>query len=257
MTRAVERLTSGVNQLAEMLNLAAPVLPTAATLAKQGLQIVEGASSFAVRGEEGSTGIWDDEEEQKFYEDLVDLKSFVPASLLGIKEDKKGSAAAATTSGTEPGTVAGGAAAGKDADGIQEASSKAESEQRKVEEDVRRQLEELELRDAHGADGGAPVEADIELARTISNVSHGTAGAPDAHVEGAPAGQAPKTEGNAAGGEEDGLQSGPAARLTALFAALPEANNREVVDRLAVEFAFLNSKAARKRLIRVSVCILA
>jgi regulator of nonsense transcripts 2 len=51
---------------------------------------------------------------------------------------------------------------------------------------------------------------------------------------------------------EEELSSGPAARLTALFAALPEASNREMVDKLAVEFAFLNSKAARKRLIRVS-----
>jgi regulator of nonsense transcripts 2 len=61
----------------------------------------------------------------------------------------------------------------------------------------------------------------------------------------------PTAESFAAVGDDEGLSSGPAARLTALFAALPEANNREVVDKLAVEFAFLNSKAARKRLVKV------
>jgi regulator of nonsense transcripts 2 len=49
----------------------------------------------------------------------------------------------------------------------------------------------------------------------------------------------------------DPLQSGPAARLSAVFAALPEANNRTVIDKLAVDFAYLNSKAARKRCIKV------
>jgi regulator of nonsense transcripts 2 len=32
---------------------------------------------------------------------------------------------------------------------------------------------------------------------------------------------------------------------------MPEAVNREMIDKLAVEFGFLNSKAARKRLIKV------
>lgn len=39
--------------------------------------------------------------------------------------------------------------------------------------------------------------------------------------------------------------------LTALLARLPDATNRTMVDQAAVEFAFLNSKAARKRLGKV------
>ncbi|KAK4055012.1 mRNA decay protein [Microbotryomycetes sp. JL221] len=46
------------------------------------------------------------------------------------------------------------------------------------------------------------------------------------------------------------VASGPAAQLTALLARLPEASARAVIDKIAVEFAFLNSKAARKRLVK-------
>lgn len=40
--------------------------------------------------------------------------------------------------------------------------------------------------------------------------------------------------------------------LTALLARLPECTNRGSIDQAAVDFTFLNSKAARKRLVRVS-----
>lgn len=39
--------------------------------------------------------------------------------------------------------------------------------------------------------------------------------------------------------------------LTALLARLPDATNCVMIDQVAVDFAFLNSKAARKRLVRV------
>ena len=63
MTKAVERLTTGVQSLADMLSLKMPDLPTSATLSKGGLQIVESISSFTVREEGQGVGIWDDEEE--------------------------------------------------------------------------------------------------------------------------------------------------------------------------------------------------
>lgn len=43
---------------------------------------------------------------------------------------------------------------------------------------------------------------------------------------------------------------GPSQLLTALLARLPDATNRTLIDQAAVDFAFLNSKAARKRLVR-------
>lgn len=44
---------------------------------------------------------------------------------------------------------------------------------------------------------------------------------------------------------------GPSQLLSALIARLPDATNRALIDQAAVDFAFLNSKAARKRLVRV------
>lgn len=46
--------------------------------------------------------------------------------------------------------------------------------------------------------------------------------------------------------------TGPAAQLTALLARLTDASSKTMIDAIAIEFAFLNSKAARKRLVKVS-----
>jgi regulator of nonsense transcripts 2 len=54
----------------------------------------------------------------------------------------------------------------------------------------------------------------------------------------------------------DTLASGPAARLTALFTRLDEVYNSDALDKIAVEFAYLNSKAARNRLIKVALRLL-
>ena len=43
---------------------------------------------------------------------------------------------------------------------------------------------------------------------------------------------------------------GPSQLLTALLVRLPDATNRTLIDQAAVDFAFLNSKAARKRLVK-------
>lgn len=239
MTRAVERLTTGVQTLADLLNLTPPTLPTAASLSKSGLQIVESTSSFTVRDDGPiAGGIWDDEEEQKFYEDLIDLKEVVPASLLGIREKSK-----------EEDQEGGGSR-----DNKREEEEKEEEAHKAEEEALRKQLEQMELADSHAQPEPEP-ESELEpqlhtLERTASSssllsITHDEAQA----AEGEDEQTAPVTMTTAI--EEDGLQSGPAARLSALFAALPESNNREVVDKLAVEFAFLNSKAARKRLIKV------
>ncbi|GAA5821683.1 hypothetical protein JCM11251_000968 [Rhodosporidiobolus azoricus] len=47
------------------------------------------------------------------------------------------------------------------------------------------------------------------------------------------------------------IPAGPAAQLNALFARLPDASSKDSIDQIAFEFAFLNSKAARKRLVKV------
>lgn len=153
MAKTIERLQTGVQTLADLLDLSAPELPSAASLEKSSLQVVDSARP-AVEEIEIVGGIWDDEEERKFYEDLVDLADEVPPAILHYVKTK-------------------------------EEQPKSEAEE--------------------AATSDAEVDAEAEL------------------------------------------QVGPAARLNAIFAALPEANNRNVIDRLAVDFAFLNSKGARKR----------
>lgn len=235
MTRAVERLTTGVQGLADLLGLAAPVLPTAASLSKSGLQIVNTTSTFAVR-DDGVVpgGIWDDDEERRFYEDLPDLIDLMPPALLGVKEKKPDEKDAETEADAQALVEA------DAAEGDTEADAEA---QKRDEEDIRRQLEEMVL------EGPVEEEESVPMDRNETAVSDESAPALEEEVmddDAQPALDA------AAATEEDGLQSGPAARLTALFAALPEAVNREMVDKLAIEFAFLNSKAARRRLVKVS-----
>lgn len=224
MTRAVERLTGGVQTLADLLGLKAPDLPTAASISKSGLQIVESQSTFTIR-DDGPIpgGIWDDEEEKRFYEDIVDLKELVPASLLGIKDQA--------------------AAEGK-ADQVQDTT--AEERQKAEEEDIKRQLESLTAEDGEVTATTQEPSA-VAMDKTGSATTIGSP-IPPAHAT-LDEDEPPV---DTTGLEDEGLQAGPAARLNVLFAALPEAVNREMVDKLAVEFATLNSKAARKRLIRVS-----
>ena len=59
--------------------------------------------------------------------------------------------------------------------------------------------------------------------------------------------------------DDDGVEQGnstaaaPSQVLTGIIDRLPDVISREVVDQIAIEFAFINSKAARKRLIKVSI----
>jgi regulator of nonsense transcripts 2 len=233
MTKVVEKLTTGVQGLADLLGLPSPVLPTAANLAKGGLQIVDSASSFQVR-DDGPVpgGIWDDEEEKRFYEELVDLKEHVPSGLLGIKPAKakaEGEPAEGEVNGNGQGTEA-------------EEKNKAQAE------NLARELEEMLL-----AESDPVPEAATSMSRTASAnaqvVAQSPLGSPIKIPGELEEDQPPPAP--VANGDEDTINSGPAARLSALFAALPEASNREMVDKLAIEFAFLNSKAARRRLVKV------
>lgn len=168
MAKTIERLQSSVQTLADLLNLSAPKLPSAASLEKTSLQIVDSAARPSAAEEiEVVGGIWDDDEERKFYEDLVDLADEVPPAILHYVKPTK--------------------------------------------EEQPAQQPKMSTEGAGEETAAAAVASDGEV-----------------------------------DGDAD-LQVGPAARLNAIFAALPEANNRNVIDRLAVDFAFLNSKGARKR----------
>jgi regulator of nonsense transcripts 2 len=188
MIKAVEKLQSGVQSLADLLNLKVPDAPSALSISKTSLQIMDSGPAFGKDGDDMNTsgGIWEDDEERKFYEDILDLGLEVPPSILGIKANGEMEAAPAPEVLSPP-------------------------------------TEALSLQDDETA-----IDEDADL-------------------------QAEQLDGKHLEAEDDGeaLLSGPAARLAAIFAALPEANNRTVIDKLAVDFAHLNSKPARKRCYKV------
>ena len=124
-----------------------------------------------LRGHSDGAGIWEDEDERRFYETLVDLKDRVPGILLEEKKKK----------------VDGEDQVGKKAD---DASAEADAE--KVE--------------------SKPGESD-EASTAIANKSVG-------------------------------------AQVDALLARLPELTSKEMVDQIAMDFCFMNSKASRNRLIK-------
>lgn len=193
MIKAVEKLQNGVQSLADLLNMKVPDAPTALGISKTSLQIVDSGPAFGKDGDELhlAGGIWDDDEERKFYEDIRDLAHEVPPSILGLKLNGE----------------------------VEQVEPEALSPPTKT----------LSI---HDGDDDVPMDTEENGKEETTD----------------------NTEEKAPVIEDDGdpLQSGPAARLAAIFAALPEANNRTIIDKLAADFAYLNSKPARKRCYKVT-----
>lgn len=78
-------MTQGITRLSELLYLALPTLPT--TSQKSDSILI--SNSTYVNGDSDDTtntsSKWEDEEERRFYEDIQDLKDFVPSSVIGIE----------------------------------------------------------------------------------------------------------------------------------------------------------------------------
>jgi regulator of nonsense transcripts 2 len=80
-----------ITSLSELLYLQLPPLPTDS---QKSDSILIGANNVNHWGEDSddilltSGGKWEDEEERKFFEDIQDLKDFVPKSVLGVESDE-------------------------------------------------------------------------------------------------------------------------------------------------------------------------
>ncbi|KAG8770184.1 hypothetical protein FRC12_004459 [Ceratobasidium sp. 428] len=195
MTKGYEKLLSSCQSLSELLYLPMPSLPSASQ--KNGsILLLDGSSSLRIGGTEDlpANSKWEDEEERRFYEELTDLKDFVPKTILGV----------------DP-------AASKDEKAADPESSVTKEEQEK--EDMARL--EAELQDMSTEDIKAPESE---------------------HDEEQPPSRTPSPT--------PGAATGASQALTALLARLSDANNRTMIDEIAVEFAFFNSKASRKRLVK-------
>lgn len=92
-TKTLEKLISNTQVLCEALGVDMPELAeqdTADHTSGGGIGLVK--TSEYLRGQGEGPGIWEDEEERRFYENLVDLKGKVPAVLLEDGKKKKGEA---------------------------------------------------------------------------------------------------------------------------------------------------------------------
>jgi hypothetical protein len=84
-----------------MLSLPMPHLPTDESRAESiGLSTGGGAAGSAGDDGQFATSKWEDEEERRFYEDIQDLKDFVPKGFLGL--DDKGEPVSQPDSKDEP-----------------------------------------------------------------------------------------------------------------------------------------------------------
>ncbi|KAI5850993.1 putative nonsense-mediated mRNA decay factor [Tricharina praecox] len=93
LVKLQEKLIANAQVVADIVGLEMPDLPDDRN--DEGVKdsiIREGSSMFANKGEEGKNGIWEDEDQRRFYEDLIDLKGKVPTILLedGKKKRKDG-----------------------------------------------------------------------------------------------------------------------------------------------------------------------
>ncbi|KAF5354670.1 hypothetical protein D9756_005377 [Leucocoprinus leucothites] len=209
MTKGYEKLFASCQSLSELLYLPLPTLPTASQKSES-IQIGSTHGSLYNDSEEMVIvgGKWEDEEERRYYEDVQDLKDYVPSSVLGIDS----SAEAVEDSA-------------KDVE--QERIQQEKEEVRLLEEELQK-LQKDQLREMNGTDDVPSLKDDDEVPTPVP-------GSPKAASTPSSPQIAPQ---------------GPSQLLTALLVRLQDATNRALIDQAAIDFAFLNSKAARKRLVK-------
>ncbi|CAI5470093.1 unnamed protein product [Closterium sp. Yama58-4] len=189
--RGLEQLLRNANALADALDRPPVVLPED----EHTTHVAGGADSSAGgAGGAGADGgkrepeplpLWDDDETRVFYEDLPDLKLFVPAVLLGD----------------------GGGKGGK-GDGEEK-----ESEEGEGKEEKEKGKEKGKEKDKDEKEKGKEKEKESEK-------------------------------------EKEKVKGVEAAKLDDLLQRLPSCVSRDLIDQLAVDFCYVNSKASRRRLVR-------
>ncbi|KAH9917919.1 transcription factor [Epithele typhae] len=211
MTKNYEKLLASCQK---QLYLPMPTLKTASQKSESiQIGVSTGSSILGGDGDEGvgGGGKWEDEEERRFFEEIPDIKDYVPRSVLGLD--------------------------GEGDDDSEDGKEKERQDKERVEEEVRKLEEEL-----------AGMKVDGE-GKALLNGNNKVAEDEDLEVDNAPT-PTPGTPKESPATTPQLAPQGPSQLLTALLARLPDATNRSLVDQAAVDFAFLNSKAARKRLVK-------
>ncbi|OCH88273.1 transcription factor [Obba rivulosa] len=222
MTKNYEKLLASCQILSELLYLPMPTLKTASQKSES-IQIGTNTGSSLLGSESYDTagGKWEDEEERRFFEDIPDLKDYVPRSILGVGDEN--------TEISE-----------------EDNQEREKREKERVQEEVKKLEEELEGLKIDMKEGGdAPAKA--STTNGSANDAEGDGPEDSVDEDGAPT-PTPGSPKASPPGSPRLAPQGPSQLLTALLVRLPDATNRTLIDEAAVEFAFLNSKAARKRL---------
>ena len=182
MSKSFERVRDWGRTLSELLHVPMPDLESAASTSNNtaGLGVnLDSKSAFERADEEFATdqSPWEDQDTQKFYEDILDLGEIIPPSILthttGIS---------ATVSGST--------------DTVEDSEE--------------------------GSDRNGPPAA--SSASSTSQLDTDTVG--------------------------EAMNAGPAAQLATLLAKLPDMTNRAMIDSAAVDFAFIATKPARRKLVK-------
>ncbi|KAG6849824.1 hypothetical protein H0H93_004633 [Arthromyces matolae] len=209
MTKSYEKLLASCQALSEQLYLPLPALPIISQksdsilIGSNNLNNIEEANDVVTVG-----GKWEDEEERRFFEDVQDLKDFVPSSVLGIDG------------------------------GLEKEEGDKETEKQRLDrekEEVKKLEEELRKLDLNGATPDSNNSDDSSTQASDEDLPTPTPGTPRPSTPPLSPHIAPQ---------------GPSQLLTALLLRLPDATNRTLMDQAAIDFAFLNSKAARKRIVK-------
>eukprot|EP00899_Mesostigma_viride_P014203 jgi/Mesvir1/22784/Mv14173-RA.2 len=242
LRKSFDQLLRNVSSLAESLDKQPPAIPESDRTTRILSMGPEGGLTTPSKESAPAEPLFDDEDTRAFYESLPDLRVVVPAVLLGDAEgsergakgaDAKGGEGDATlkdvegeSGSTADGVTPAGAAQGGDkgeASSVTKAPNSRQGSSSDVKASTSRQGSSGDVTSAGG--GGAKEAVDKSGAKEDA----------DADKD--------KEKSNRGGGYE-------ASSVDALLQRLPGCVSRDLIDKVAEDFCYVNSKGARRKLVR-------
>ncbi|KAG0174672.1 hypothetical protein DFQ30_003435 [Apophysomyces sp. BC1015] len=227
-TKVYEKLLNNTQILADALDMEMPDLPEDEGMTKISIVSAGSGNTFSDSKDNVLSSIWEDDDARKFYEDLPDLRVLVPGVFLESQLQKK--------TGDEKEST--------DAD-MDKKKTEEEEEEAEAEEEEETELEKEEDEskeksqvDEEEGESTTPNGITLDVSEEEEATEVPTEG--DNTLEGADKDDTTDLNSNA--------KTTQLAQLDALLSRLPNLGNRDMIDSAAVEFCYVNSKAARKRL---------
>lgn len=206
-------LFGSTTQLADLLDQELPELPEEEPDELTQAMNIDISNPFKdAQGDDPATALWEDPDTQAFYENLTDLRAFVPAVLFRVEKDvasKTADGEDGEASGEDGGEESGEEGDVAPGDGTGTAATAAAEDKEVNMEDLAAEIENMEI-------NAGPL--DEEEDRLYEDQ-------PDTMPE-----------------------PSPGDKLQMLFARLPTCINKKFVDQAAIDFCHLNNKGNRKQL---------